>query len=191
VAASTDAADAGVLAGWSDAPLNASGRQQARDIARRVPSDLAAVYTSSLSRAIETAQIATDLPSPPSTGRFSITSMPELRPRNVGPFVGAPVDDPVFLRRRSRPDDDLGGAETLSQYRTRLASAVATIRERHQSGAILVVAHASTVNEVLAALMGSEVRMEIKPRPGDVFVTGLQNDGALALETLASTAPAR
>jgi len=176
VSASTDAVEAGTLSGWSDVPLNESGRQQARDMAALLPSDLTAIYTSSLSRAMETAQLA--------TGRFTLTSIPDLRPRNVGPFVGTAVDDPVFLRRKMRQDDDLGGAETLAQYRTRLQNAVAEIRERHRTGSILLVVHGSTVPEVVAALVGTEIAIDIVPRPGDLFVARPHADGRMQIEAL-------
>ena len=179
VSASTDAAEAGILSGWSDAPLNESGRQQARAMVALLPSELAGVYTSSLSRAIETAQLA--------TGRFTLTSVPDLRPRNIGPFVGTAFDDALFVGRKMRPDDDLGGAETLTEYRSRLRKAVAAIRERQHTGTILLVVHRSTFADIVAALAGTEI--QAVPRAGDLFVTRLQSDGRMQIEALTSTQP--
>jgi len=68
------------MQGQSDIPLNEMGRQQARDAQPRVAElyfDL--VYASDLSRAYETAQLATE-------GKFEIVKDERLRERSFGDF---------------------------------------------------------------------------------------------------------
>jgi broad specificity phosphatase PhoE len=61
----TDWSDAGRLNGWTDVPLNERGRLQARSLAERLAGrQFAAVWSSDLMRAIETAQLAVGEPVP-------------------------------------------------------------------------------------------------------------------------------
>jgi broad specificity phosphatase PhoE len=165
VSGDTEATEQGKLAGWSDARLNDAGRRQAQAVARLLPSTIDAIYTSSLSRAIETAQLA--------SGRFSMTSLPDLRPRNIGPFVGTLADDREFARRKSRSDDSLDGGETLSEYQARLRRAVMEMRNSLPAGNVLLIVHRSAAADVMSVLTG-DAAVEIKvPSPGDVAVIDL------------------
>jgi probable phosphoglycerate mutase len=61
----TDWSDAGRLNGWTDVPLNERGRLQARSLAERLAGrQFAAVWSSDLMRAIETARLAVGEPVP-------------------------------------------------------------------------------------------------------------------------------
>lgn len=71
-----------ILQGHSDIPLNAEGREQALHLRNELPLDkIERVYASDLSRAIETAQIATD-------NRFTIHQDPRLREAFLGSLEG-------------------------------------------------------------------------------------------------------
>jgi len=176
VSGDTEATEQGRLAGWSDARLNDAGRRQAQAVAGLLPSTIDAIYTSSLSRAIETAQLA--------SGRFSMMSLSDLRPRNIGPFVGTLADDREFVRRKSRSDDSLDGGETLSDYQTRLRRAVMEMRDSLPAGSVLLIVHRSTAAEVMSVLAG-DAAVEIKvPSPGDVAVIDLVSASGLPDEDL-------
>ncbi len=162
VSGDTDATEQDRVAGWSDVRLSDAGRRQARALAALLPPTLDAIYTSSLSRAMETAQLA--------SGRFSLISLPDLRPRNVGSFAGTRVDDPEFVRRRSRPHDSLDGGETLSDYRVRLSRAVMEIRGSLRAGSVLLVVHRSTAIDVISVLADGAAQQIVVPSPGDVAV---------------------
>ena len=99
----------GRMQGGTDTPLNATGRQQAaalKDHLKDVRFD--AVYSSTLSRSRETAEIV--------RGQVPLTSLAGLGERRFGKFEGllsdAPDTGPEFLRRRWDPQDALDGGES-------------------------------------------------------------------------------
>lgn len=141
------------LQGRTDTPLNATGRQQAAKLAERLKGiRLDAVYSSTLSRSVETAAIA--------RGGTPAKSLAGLNERNHGKFEGKKVDgsDPVaeqeWRQRRRNPDDELDGGESLNQFYERVRTALGAIRSEHNSGAILIVGHSLTNQMILRALLG-------------------------------------
>ena len=140
------------LQGWSDVPLNATGREQARALAealRGIP--VRRVYSSTLSRSLETAEITRD--------RAPLESLAGLRERRLGKFEGVRLDsDSVvtaeYNRRVVDPDDRLDGGESLNQHLARVRAALDTILARDRSGAILIVGHGGTNKLILRALLG-------------------------------------
>lgn len=156
------------VTGWSNIRLSDTGQQQARAAGRSLPASFDAIYTSTLTRAMETAQLA--------SGRFSMMTLPDLRPRNVGPFAGAHIDDGEFARRKSIPDDNLGGGETLSEYQARLQRAVMAMCADHPAGEVLLVVHQSTAADILAVLAGARAHQIRIPLPGEVAVVQALDD---------------
>jgi broad specificity phosphatase PhoE len=141
------------LQGRTDTPLNSTGRQQAAKLAEKLKGvRLDAVYSSTLSRSVETAAIA--------RGGAPVKSLAGLNERNHGKFEGAKVDgsDPVtekeWRQRRRDPDDELDGGESLNQFYERVRTALAAIRSEHNSGTILIVGHSLTNQMILRALLG-------------------------------------
>lgn len=155
----------GRLQGNTDTHLNDTGRQQARELARRLTGiQLDAVYSSALSRSRETAEIV--------QGSVLLTSLVGLNERKLGKFeglrvaatttAGAPTrassnDSAVtqeYVRRTTDPDDALDGGESLNQFAARVSATVETIRKQHASGTLLIVGHGVTNRMILRALLG-------------------------------------
>jgi broad specificity phosphatase PhoE len=141
------------LQGTSDIPLNSKGRQQAAKLAERLKGiHLDAVYCSTLSRSRETATIA--------RGGAPMKSLAGLNERNHGKFEGKKVDgsDPLteqeWRRRRRDPEDEFDGGESLNQFYERVRATLETIRNQHNSGAILIVGHSLTNQMILRAIFG-------------------------------------
>jgi 2,3-bisphosphoglycerate-dependent phosphoglycerate mutase len=141
------------LQGRTDTPLNSTGRQQAAKLAERLKGiRLDAVYSSTLSRSVETAAIV--------RGGAPVKSLAGLNERNHGKFEGKKVDgsDPVteqeWRQRRRNPDDELDGGESLNQFYERVRATFAAIRSQHSSGTILIVGHSLTNQMILRALLG-------------------------------------
>jgi len=137
--------------GGRDIPLNDTGRQQAQRLKERLANvAFDAVYSSSLSRSRETADII--------HGNVPVTAVPELGERRFGKFEGQLTSDPVlgpeFQKRMWVPDDELEGGESLNMLRGRVRTAIDRIRKDHPAGSILIVGHSYTNRMVLSVLLG-------------------------------------
>jgi len=153
----------GRLQGGTDVPLNATGRQQALQLAERFKGiHLDAVYSSALSRSRETAQlVVTSAP----------TALARLNERRLGKFEGqklarsttggggaggASSDDPLtreYGRRVVDLKDRLDGGESLEEFAARVSEATKELLARHRSGTTLIVGHSMTNQMILKALL--------------------------------------
>lgn len=141
------------LQGWHDTPLNATGLEQAHALAERLRGiHLDRVYSSTLSRSRETAEIA--------RGSAPLVSLVGLREQSFGKFEGTRVDESdsvnaaEYHRRTLDPDDDLDGGESLNRHLARVRAVLDTIRTRNRSGTILIVGHAFTNKMILRVVLG-------------------------------------
>jgi len=136
----------GRLQGSADIPLNTTGRQQARMLARTLAGiHLDAVYSSELKRSRETAEIV--------HGSASLTMLAGLNERRLGAFEGRP-SSPEYEHRRQDPGDGLDGGESLTQLLARVQTALEGILARHRSGTVLIVGHGGTNQMIVRVLFG-------------------------------------
>jgi broad specificity phosphatase PhoE len=140
------------LQGQSDTHLDETGRRQASQLAEFMrPIPLDAVYSSTLHRSRETAEIV--------RGGKMLTSLDGLREQSLGKFEGLRLagEDTVlvaeFWRRIADPADRLDGGESAEQMFQRVRQTVASIRQRHSSGSILIVGHGGTNQMILRSLL--------------------------------------
>jgi probable phosphoglycerate mutase len=122
--------------GWSDQPLNDTGRDQARQLAERLrTTPFGAVYSSDLKRAHETAEIVA------ASHGHAVSLDPALREIDLGAWSGltrAEVD-------AQYPDGDRPGAETREAHGARVLAAVERIARAHPGDRVLVVAHGGCI----------------------------------------------
>ena len=145
----------GRLQGHTDIDLSEKGRQQAREVAKRLadtPIDVA--YSSDLARAWHTAQIVLDQRDVP------LNSNEGLRERFYGVFEGLTVEE----RQAQFPDEfaaslikDLefaspGGESALGTLR-RMTGVIGEIKERHLNETVLIVGHGGSLRSAIIALM--------------------------------------
>jgi broad specificity phosphatase PhoE len=148
----------GRVQGWSDPPLSELGEWQAEQVARRLASvELAAVYTSTLQRAFQTAQIIAD--------KLDLTPVPDprLREHGMGEATGMVWGREAFFTRwpflteianQGKPiRTHIPGAEPLDTFINRVNAAIHAIRQAHTQGDVAVVAHGGVVRAYLADLM--------------------------------------
>lgn len=137
------------IQGHLDIPLNRTGQAQARRVGEALQGEaLAAIYTSDLARARETAEaVAT------STG-VPLQLDLRLRERAFGRFEGLtwqeigqrwPEDSERWRRRE--PDFAVGGhGESLAQFYARCVGAVTALAAAHPGQTIAVVAHGGVMD---------------------------------------------
>ena len=135
------------LQGWTDIPLNATGRRQAAALAESLRGvHLDAIYSSTLSRSRETAEAV--------AGKtMAVKSLEGLRERNYGHFQGGSDTAPEYIRRLNAWNDRLDDGESLDELLARTRDSLNQIRREHPSGNVLVVAHRITNQMILRALM--------------------------------------
>jgi 2,3-bisphosphoglycerate-dependent phosphoglycerate mutase len=159
--------------GQTDTPLNATGRRQAEELkSLLVGTSLDAVYSSTLSRSRETAEIV--------HGNTPVTNLPGLRERNFGKFQGRlerdPQTGPEFQKRRTVVDDSLDGGESLTAFFERVRAAMDNIRKQRPSGTILIVGHLETNRMILRSLLGLtfEQAMSIMQDNNELYMIELE-----------------
>jgi len=126
--------------GHADEPLNDTGREQSRELASRLRAEpVAAVYSSDLRRASETASIVAQ--------ELGLAVVPDSRLReiDVGSWQG---------RTRAELDGAPWDGETYDQHRARAVAALADIAAAHPDARVLVVAHGGTLRRIQEAATG-------------------------------------
>lgn len=137
--------------------LNALGRKQAEALARRfedVPLD--AIYTSTLRRALQTADAVAA--NHPDTPRYSLAGLDEM---SWGIYEGEPWSDRLktmldaMYERWDSGDFDfrVDEGESINEVQQRCTEAVAQILDEHPGGTILVVSHGRLLRVLLATIL--------------------------------------
>jgi len=140
------------LQGWQDIALNDTGRQQAQALAARLVeaatrAPFAALYSSPLARALETAKPAAD--------RLGLTIglEPGLRERCFGVLEGIPFPEiaqrapqAAAVWQRRLPDEPLEGGESLGQFQARIVAAALAIARRHPGERVLAITHGGALD---------------------------------------------
>lgn len=148
------------LQGQTDIPLNERGRWQALKTAevlahrhRDLPFDR--VYSSDLSRAWQTAQAFASL------SNASLHAAPDWRERAYGVLEGhdpesASVAMPQLAQawRQRLPHHPIPGGESLTQFATRVRSALNLWAQAHRDQRVLVFTHGGVLDIVYREILG-------------------------------------
>lgn len=177
----TDWNQQGILQGWTDVPLNALGRRQAREMATRFDHQgFSAIWSSPLLRARETAEIIAPrirLPYP----KFH----DGLMERNFGIFQGIPKSElaelnPVELQLilKRNPDGHFEGGETMDEFADRVLGALADIGSHYHGKKILVVTHGWAMDVVTRHIMGlpRKAILAMKRKNGESLWVAVDHD---------------
>ena len=145
------------IQGHADAPLNATGIEQARRLASRLADvRIDAVYSSDVSRTRKTAEIIAE-------GRgIGVREFSELRERNYGRWEGVTqeewqaTDPEGFAHWKRSPDTYTPpGGESLDEVLARTSRAAEHIKEQHLSDdSIVVVGHGAALLVLAVHLLG-------------------------------------
>ena len=146
------------VVGRLDVPLSADGRAQAERLADRLATEpVAAVYSSPLARALDTAR--------PLAGRLGLEHVPvaDLRELDFGELDGLMLEEveqryPSFLPWTEAPAAvEFPGGESVAALTRRAVTAVRAIAAAHQGETAVVVSHGVTLRAVLADALGMEL----------------------------------
>jgi broad specificity phosphatase PhoE len=161
----------GRFCGHSETDLTELGREQARALGRRLTGiDIHAAYTSDFSRAIETAALVLE-------GRDITPAVdPGLRELHYGEWemekggdVSRRYPEQYKLMRAEDPAWHPPGGEDTAAVRQRTFAALQRIAKAHPHESVLVVAHGTAINCMLAEVLGMA--------PTHVFRIAIDNCG--------------
>lgn len=134
----------GRLQGREDIPLNARGKEQAKIVGQYLQnSKFAAVFTSPLARAKETARIVNRY-----VGDLPLFESSDFIEKDYGRASGMTVQE----RDSHFPNGDIPGMESFSHIKERVMGGLERVRERFPDHHILLVAHGGLINVILAVL---------------------------------------
>ncbi len=144
--------------GHSDQPLNDTGRSQAAELAASLAgAQVAAIYSSDLARARETAEIVAE--------RLGLPVVVDagLREVDVGNWSGLTHDEipqlhPEGFARWQDGGHGWEGGESYDELGVRAVATLLRLAERHHGETVLVVAHGGTIRACRAAAAGVTYR---------------------------------
>ena len=128
----------GIATGWLPGALSVRGREQARELgARRRCDPIAAVFTSDLRRAVETAQLAF------AGSTIRISTDWRLRECNYGRLNGMPVAR-LEMERSRRIDTPFPDGESYRQVTARMRSFLEDLASEWAGAQVLLIGHTAT-----------------------------------------------
>jgi probable phosphoglycerate mutase len=141
--------------GSIDTPLTARGQQQARRVAQRIQRDFpdaAAIYSSDLQRAHDTAGAIHELLGAPHRAH------PELREYDLGAWEGKTFAElhhelEFFQHIRNDPHFAPHGGESPSAVAARIGGALRRIADDHPSERVVVVTHGGALSMAMGAIL--------------------------------------
>ena len=161
----TDANATGTLQGHLPTPLNALGLLQARRLAGRVARHVprvTALVSSDLRRAAETAEPVA------AAGGLAVSYDLAWRERGFGTFEGRTVGERDTWRA-AHGDSDPPGAESLPDFRARVAGALRSLRGRFAAhDSVAVVTHGGPVGVLLRMLADGTLPLAAGGAPPEV-----------------------
>ncbi|HEY8361392.1 MAG TPA: histidine phosphatase family protein [Tissierellaceae bacterium] len=143
------------IQGQKDAPLTDLGKEQARKLGERLVGEkIDIIYSSDLSRALETARIISSIVNKP------VVATNEFREINFGPWEGLTLKE---IRNKFKEEYSiwmsspekfrLEGAETLEALKRRVMSYVNKIIKENKDKNIAIVSHNATLKVIILSLL--------------------------------------
>lgn len=171
----TDWNAAGILQGWSDVPINETGRLQARELSIRLAdSGFKQIWSSPLIRAFESAQIIASL-----LGLPAPRCHDGLRERHFGVIQGIPKSElaelnPVLLQQilKRNPATDFEGGESMDEFADRVLAALDEIAvDAANDEPVLMISHGWVMDVVTRHIrhLPRNALLGVKPRNGEAL----------------------
>jgi broad specificity phosphatase PhoE len=169
----------GMIQGWTDLRLTSVGEEQAALVARRLAGErIAAVYTSPLLRARETAR-----PIAEALGH-DLVEEPDLRERFYGRAQGLtwteaaerwPLGEAAHHRDWAMAVPEV---ESLAGLRRRSVAVVNALLDRHVDETVVCVSHGGTLVQIIAHLFGLPEDVWPRIRMSNTSLTRVEGDSS-------------
>lgn len=147
--------------GQSDIPLNQAGIRQAEQIAKRLSKEkIGIIYTSDLSRAVDTAEAIIKFQDPAAL----LVKDPRWRELSFGSWEGldhAQINADYHAEVTNWYADQLNvsppNGETLLQLAARVASALEELKIKYKDETVLIVSHSGAIQTLLCLVLGVDL----------------------------------
>lgn len=173
----TEANRTGLALGRSDVPLNERGLRQAASLAGALAGEpFAAVYTSPLKRARQTAEKIAE------THGLSLVCEEGLIEMDIGELDGLTFTEireryPALLERWATPEGQaaaLFGSESLADVQERAWATLTAIGRRHEDKTVCAVTHNFVILSVLTRALGMQLSQFRRLRHGVAAISVLE-----------------
>jgi probable phosphoglycerate mutase len=166
--------------GQSDVPLNEKGKEQAICLGLALKEErIAAIYSSSLQRAMATAEAIA------SHHNLEVQAEPDLRKLELGLLEGVEavsVRDKLLDFRRQWGQGEFSvpfqGGESLAQMHQRAWGVMQRIMQRHKEGSVVIVGHSFVLQSVIPSVLGASLSTFLRFRVGVASINILHIDGS-------------
>ena len=160
--------------GTTDIPLNDEGRAQSAAVAERLSRNgIAAVYSSVLERAYETAEIIAE------KCGVSVIKNPLLAEIDLGKWEGKTISEIEILEDfkewETSPDLAPHGGESYNEVKKRMVEAITEAAER-ENGDFAVVSHGGAIRAFFCYVLGLEVVFRFKFKLANASLTVINYD---------------
>ena len=167
----TEHNDNGIVQGQMDSQINGKGREQAKKLRDRLAeNDISKIYSSSMTRAIETAEIVAE---PYNT---ELEKTEDLKEVARAEFEGERFEDLIEEITRSETEDYLWkpeGGESLEELKERGTRFLNSIREKHEEEKIVLISHGGTISSILLGILGHSARNSYRIRQENCSINRL------------------
>lgn len=162
--------------GTTDTKLNEKGLIQAEQVAKRLADEnITAIYTSSLTRAKQTAErISQKL-------NIEATELHNFREICLGPWQGLTIDEikenyseHYRIYREEPAEFNMPGAETFLQVAERFCNEINNIITENKGGSIAIVSHGAAIKAAVISILGIDIAHYNKFRIDNASISILQ-----------------
>ena len=139
-----------------ESKINRKGKEQAKKLRDRLAEeDISKIYSSSMTRAIETAKIVSE------PHNLDIEESEELKEVARAKFEGERFEDLIAEISNSETEDYLWkpeGGESLEELKERGVKFLNRIKEKHEEERIVIVSHGGTISSILLGILAHSAK---------------------------------
>jgi broad specificity phosphatase PhoE len=173
-----------IISGQLDVPLTEKGRKQAQWLCDVLKNErLSAVYTSSLSRAIETAKPTAEC------HHLPVQAIDNLKEIHFGVLQGRVADETdieaktLMQTRKANKDYMIPGGESFYAFQVRILDCLQNLLPSMPDNSLLV-AHRNTNEVILAKLLGLDQKSDMVINVKNKYLYEIQLDTTLTINTI-------
>ena len=159
----TEHNDKGIVQGQMESKINRKGKEQAKKLRDRLAEeDISKIYSSSMTRAIETAKIVSE------PHNLDIEESEELKEVARAKFEGERFEDLIAEISNSETEDYLWkpeGGESLEELKERGVKFLNRIKEKHEEERIVIVSHGGTISSILLGILAHSAKKQLQNKP--------------------------